>query len=123
MTCNTTFSTTLILQILCFKILTTLMTEPHAMPGVACGQGHECSPVRSKIMATFIQQMASRVCRGYRFGRTGTPQAWYADDSCWLCEDRQGGLRAVKVASRGEYASCGSLKCLHRWTTDRGIRN
>ena len=57
------------------------MTEPHAMPGVACGQGHECSPVRSKIMASFIQEMATRVCRGYRFGQTGTPQVWYADDS------------------------------------------
>ena len=35
------------------------MTEPHAMPGVACGQGHECSPMRSKIMAAFIQEMAA----------------------------------------------------------------
>jgi hypothetical protein len=40
------------------------MTEPHDMPGVACGQGHECSPSRSKIMASFIQIMAQRVCRG-----------------------------------------------------------
>ena len=66
------------------------MTEPHDMPGVACGQGHECSPVRSKIMASFIQEMATRVCRGYRFGQTGTPQVWYADDSAWLCEDLAG---------------------------------
>lgn len=35
------------------------MTEPHAMPGMACGQGHECSPMRSKTMAAFIQEMAA----------------------------------------------------------------
>ena len=46
--------------------------------------------VRSKIMASFIQEMATRVCRGYRFGQTGTPQVWYADDSAWLCEDLAG---------------------------------
>eukprot|EP00964_Phaeocystis_antarctica_P100172 scaffold65859_cov42-Phaeocystis_antarctica.AAC.1 len=60
------------------------------MPGVACGQGHECSPVRSKIMASFIQAMASQVCLGYRFGQTGVPQCWYCDDSAWLCEDLAG---------------------------------
>ena len=66
------------------------MTEPHAMPGVACGQGHECSPVRSKIMAAFIQETAAAVCRGYRFGRTAVPQLWYADDSVFICEDLAG---------------------------------
>ena len=70
-------------------------TEPHAMPGVACGQGHECSPVRSKIMASFIQAMASQVCRGYRFGQTGVPQCWYCDDSAWLCEDLAGVQMAI----------------------------
>ena len=60
------------------------MTEPHAMPGVACGQGHECSPVRSKIMAAFIQETAAAVCRGYRFGRTAVPQLWYAPTTACL---------------------------------------
>ena len=78
-------------------------TAPHEMPGVACGQGHECSPVRSKIMASFIQGMASQVCRGYRFGQTGVPQCWYCDDSAWLCEDLAGvqmALDAMWVVAR-----------------------
>ena len=78
-------------------------TEPHDMPGVACGQGHECSPVRSKIMASFIQAMASQVCRGYRFGQTGVPQCWYCDDSAWMCEDLAGvqmALDAMWVVAR-----------------------
>ena len=79
------------------------MTEPHDMPGVACGQGHECSPSRSKIMASFIQTMAQRVCRGYRFGHTGIAQVWFADDSAYLCEDIAGvqmALDAMWVVAR-----------------------
>ena len=79
------------------------MTEPHTMPGVACGQGHECSPTRSKIMASFIQVMAQKVCRGYRFDSTGITQVWFADDSAYLCEDLAGlqmALDAVWVVAR-----------------------
>ena len=35
-------------------------------------------------------EMATQVCRGYKFGRTAVPQCWYADDSAYLCEDLAG---------------------------------
>ena len=66
------------------------MTDPFEMPGVACGQGHECSPSRSKLVTRFIQEMASKVCRGYRFHNAGIPQIIYADDACFLAEDIAG---------------------------------
>ena len=54
-------------------------------------------------MASFIQVMAQRVCRGYRFGQTGLTQVWFADDSAYLCEDLAGlqmALDAMWVVSR-----------------------
>ena len=45
------------------------LTEAVTMDGVACGQGHECSPARSKLMTSVIQRLINRVGRGYRFGK------------------------------------------------------
>ena len=54
-------------------------------------------------MASFIQEMATQVCRGYEFGHTAVPQCWYADDSAYLCEDLAGvqmALDAMWVVAR-----------------------
>ena len=74
------------------------LTDPFPMPGVACGQGHECSPTRSKMVAAFIQRMASRVAQGYRFHEKGVPSVWYADDAAFLAEDVAGLQMAYDAA-------------------------
>ena len=73
------------------------------MDGVACGQGHECSPARSKLMTSVIQRLVDRAGRGYRFGVEAVPQVFFADDGAFLAEDVAGlqmAFDAVWVAAR-----------------------
>ena len=37
------------------------LTDTFAMKGVACGQGHECSPTRAKLMMAFYQLLVMRL--------------------------------------------------------------
>ena len=79
------------------------MTEKFPMPGVACGQGHECSPTRSKFVMRFIQETVNQVVAGYRFGEKGIAQVIYADDGAFIAEDIAGiqmALDAVWIVAR-----------------------